>query len=76
MAGLPFNLNRKAGTTGRDAQAAANIWAGTTGLDLVGALNQKAQLNRSPADYKDLQGVLNELAGTTGLGVEKAGDLL
>ena len=85
MATLIENLNRKiSGTNGvllsdkktwvDDAQA-ANWWAGTTGLDTVDALNQKASAGRSPADYKDLQGVANELAGTTGLGVEGASDL-
>lgn len=48
-------------------QGAANAWAGTTGLGLVGALNQKAEAGRSPADYKGLIAVCNELAGTTGL---------
>ena len=46
---------------------AANAWAGTTGLELLGALNQKAQAGRSPKDYKGLNAVCNELAGTTGL---------
>jgi hypothetical protein len=50
-----------------DAQGAANKWAGTTGLGLDGALNQKAQAGRSPANYKALNAVCNELAGTTGL---------
>lgn len=85
MATLIENLNRKiAGTNGVvltdkrtwfDDQLAANLWAGTTGLDTVGALNQKAQAGRSPANYKGLQGVANELAGTTGLGVDGASDL-
>ena len=48
-------------------QGAANKWAGTTGLGLNGALNQKAQPGRSPKDYKGLLAVCNELAGTTGL---------
>ena len=47
--------------------AAANAWAGTTGLELLGALNQKAQAGRSPKAYKGLTAVCNELAGTTGL---------
>jgi hypothetical protein len=54
-------------TAYKDAQGAANAWAGTTGLGLNGALNQKAQAGRSPADYKGLNAVCNELAGTTGL---------
>jgi hypothetical protein len=47
-----------------DAQA-ANTWAGTTGLDLVGALNVKAGNTRP--DYKDLRGVCNQLGSTTDL---------
>lgn len=44
---LQWDLNRKAGTLSGDvptldAQGAANVWAGTTGLALVGALNAKA----------------------------------
>ena len=50
-----------------DQAGAANAWAGTTGLELLGALNQKAQAGRSPKDYKGLNAVCNELAGTTGL---------
>jgi hypothetical protein len=68
-------MNRLAGTLNGevptlDAQGAANEWAGTTGLDLVGALNAKA-LNALP-DYLELQGVLNQLASTSGLGVDEA----
>lgn len=85
MATIKENLNRKiAGTHGVvladrttwvDEAQAANWWAGTTGLDTQGALNQKASLGRIPTAYKDLQGVANELAGTTGLGVNGASDL-
>jgi hypothetical protein len=72
---LQYAMNRKAGTLvggvpTHDAQGAANIWAGTTGLSLVGALNVKAG-NVLP-DYKDLAGVLNQLAGTSGLEVDGA----
>jgi hypothetical protein len=73
---LQYNMNRLAGTLDAngvptlDAQGAANVWAGTTGRDLVGALNEKA-LNTLP-NYKELQGVLNQLAGTSGLGVDGA----
>lgn len=42
---------------------AANTWAGTTGLDLVGALNTKA--GNSRPNWKDLRGVCNQLGGTT-----------
>jgi hypothetical protein len=86
MALMRENLNRKiAGTNGvvlnqrntwLDAALAANLWAGTTGLDIVGALNQKAGLGtRSPANFRDLMGVANELAGTSGLDVDLASDL-
>ena len=50
-----------------DQAGAANKWAGTTGLELLGSLNQKAETGRSPKDYKGLNAVCNELAGTTGL---------
>lgn len=74
--GLKYHLNRKAGTLNGfdkptlEAQGAANVWAGTTGLDLVGALNVKA-LNTRP-NYLALAGVLNQLAGTTGFEVDEA----
>jgi hypothetical protein len=72
---LVYDLNRKAGTLvgGRptlEAQGAANVWAGTTGEDLVGALNVKA--GNTVGSYKELAGVLNQLAGTTGLEVDGA----
>lgn len=50
--------------------AAANAWAGTSGLTAVGALNVKAG-NTFPV-YRDFQGVCNQLAGTTGLGAPEA----
>lgn len=67
---LQWHMNRKAGTLSngvptRDAQGAANIWAGTTDRDLVGALNVKA--GNPVGSYRELVGVLNQLAGTTGL---------
>lgn len=72
---LQYHMNRKAGTLvngipSRDSQGAANIWAGTTNRDLVEALNIKAG-NTMPA-FKELAGVLNQLAGTTGLEVDGA----
>ena len=65
---LQYHMNRKAGTLVNDlptldAQGAANVWAGTTGLSIVGALNVKA-LNALP-NYRELAGVLNQLAGKT-----------
>ena len=72
---LTFHLNRLAGTLDGDVPTlgnagAANACAGTTGLDVVGALNVKA--GNSLPGYLDLQGVLNALAGTSGLGVDEA----
>jgi hypothetical protein len=46
---------------------AANVYAGTTGLALIAALNKKADVNRQPNDYKALGGICNELAGTSNL---------
>ena len=68
---LAGELNRLAGITNilefQDEQGAANVWAGTTGLALLGALNEKAEAGRSPKDFKGLNAVCNEIAGTTGL---------
>lgn len=77
--GLQYHMNRKAGTLvgdtpTKDAQLAANIWAGTTGKELVEALNIRAG-NVLPA-YKELAGVLNQLAGTTGLEVDGAAAMI
>lgn len=73
---LQYHMNRKAGTLvlnvpTKDAQEAANIWAGTTNLDLVGALNVKAG-NVGYGNYLELAGVLNQLAGTQNLEVDGA----
>lgn len=70
--GLKYHLNRKAALLVNDeptveAQLAANVWAGTTGLDLVGALNVKALTTGL-----ELAGVLNTLAGTTAFEVDEA----
>jgi hypothetical protein len=54
---LQGTLNRLAGTTGKDA----NIWAGTTGKDLLGALNAK-----NGTTGLGLNAVCNSLAGLTG----------
>jgi hypothetical protein len=70
-------MNRLAGTLNSydvptlDAQGAANVYAGTKGLAIVGALNTKAGFT-SPTQYLELQGVLNYLAGTSGLGENEA----
>ncbi len=47
------------------ATKAANVYANTTGLALLGALNRKADANRQPYDFKALTAICNELAGTT-----------
>lgn len=68
---LKYHLNRKAGLLdGNGAPTvemtkAANVWAGTTELTLTAALNIEAG-NTYP-DWQPLQGVLNQLAGTSGL---------
>lgn len=70
---LQSALRRVSGTT-LDAQGAANAWAGTTGLDLLGALNAKA--GNAVGSKKDLLGVLNQLAGTTGNDINACAALL
>ena len=50
-----------------DAPKAANVWAGTTGLDLLAALNVKAGNTRTSDGYRALNLVCNQLAGTSGL---------
>jgi hypothetical protein len=69
---LQAELNRLANagtyparTSFKDAQGAANKWAGTDGLGLDAALNYKADPSRTKDDYKALNAVCNELAGTT-----------
>jgi hypothetical protein len=81
---LQYNMNRLAGTLNSanvptlDAQGAANVWAATpTPLDLVGALNYLYAKRNSIANQNlALQGVLNALAGTTGLGENLASTLI
>jgi len=74
---LQYHMNRLAGTLNSfdvptlAAQGAANVYAGTKGLGIVGALNTKAGFT-SPTQYLELQGVLNYLAGTSGLGENEA----
>lgn len=72
---LQYHLNRLAGTLvddrpTLDEAGAANDYAGTTGLETVGALNVAA--GNSLPNYRELAGVLNQLAGTSGLGVDEA----
>lgn len=72
---MTWHMNRLAGTLvggvpTRSAQGAANIYAGTTDRELVGALNTKA--GNAKGSYRELAGVLNQLAGTTGLEIDGA----
>jgi hypothetical protein len=53
-------------TAFKEAQGAANAWAGTTGLGILAALNYKADSTRTRDKFKDLNAVCNELASTTG----------
>lgn len=53
-------------------QGAANAWAGTNGLGIIAALNNKADATRQPKDYKNLNAVCNEIASTTGLSALEA----
>jgi len=66
---LQSELNRLNGVTTpssmRDAAGAANVYAGTTGRDLIAALNIKASGSRQPNAFKGLNAVCNEIAGTT-----------
>jgi hypothetical protein len=48
-------------------QGAANNYAETSGLGIIAALNIKADATRQPNEYKMLNAICNELAGTTGL---------
>ena len=54
-------------TAYKSEQGAANAYASTSGLGIVAALNIKASASRQPKDYKMVNAVCNELAGTTGL---------
>jgi hypothetical protein len=73
---LTQELNRLAGITDvaqyLDEQGAANAWAETTGMPTVGALNIKADPTRTRDKFKDINGICNELAETTGLAAPAA----
>lgn len=76
---LTWHMNRLAGTIvdgvpTLTAQGAANVWAGTGDLDLVHALNVHA--GNSIGNYKELAGVLNQLASTHGLEVDGASAMI
>lgn len=53
-------------------EKAANVYAGTTNLPLIEALNKKVDANRQPSAYKALNAVCNEIAGTTNLSATTA----
>lgn len=64
---LQAQLNRLAGfglSGGYGEAFAANTYAGTDGLEVVGALNAALGLT-DPRDYMDLMGICNALAGIT-----------
>jgi hypothetical protein len=81
---LTYHLNRLAGTLISDipqyaAQGAAQIWAKNNsvtpynGIALAGVLNNIYASRNSGKNYHyDIQGALNALAGTTGLGTDEA----
>lgn len=50
---------------------AANVWAGTTNLDVQGALNRKAG-KTNPTAFLDINGVCNLLATTSNLEATEA----
>lgn len=54
-------------TAYKSEQGAANAYASTSGLGIIAALNIKASASRQPNNYKMLNAICNELAGTTGL---------
>lgn len=54
-----------------DEVGAANKWAGTSGLGILGALNAKAG-NTTSDSWRALNGVCNQLAGTTALEARSA----
>lgn len=69
MAELNAELQRLAGRV-LDRAGAANVWAGTTDREVVAALNVRA--GNPVGSFKELAGVLNQLAGTVGLEAQGA----
>lgn len=51
---------------------AANKWAGTNGLAMIGALNYIADPTRPSSQNLMINAVCNEIAGTTGLSALEA----
>lgn len=75
---LSAELNRLANggtyrtpSTVQGDNAAANTWAATTGLDVLGALNRKAG-KTDPKTFLGLNGICNVLASTTNLEAPEA----
>jgi hypothetical protein len=52
-------------------QEAANVWAGTTGQSIQGALNRKAG-KTDPTTFLDLNGICNLLGSTSNLEAPEA----
>ena len=76
--GFSAELNRLAngGTYPSDANfkgdnEAASVWASTTGLEVIHALNLKYGVT-NPSNYLGLNAVCNALAGTAGLEAPEA----
>lgn len=59
-------LNQLAGTDGLSGQDAANVWAATSGKELLEALNVKAG-NTTVGSWRGFNGVCNQLASTFNL---------
>ena len=77
MAELTAELNRLAGSTALEATGAANAWAHTTNLELIGALNSVVTVNHpsvitDPSSMLELDGICNALAGTSDLDAQGA----
>lgn len=71
---ITTSLNALAGTSGETDVGAANAWAGMTGEELIGALNAKAGNDGTTAAKapRELNGVCNQLNGSTGLEAQAA----
>lgn len=76
--GFSAELNRLANggtypapTAFKGDNEAASVWAGTSGLEVIEALNLKAGIT-NPSQYKSLNSVCNYLASTTGLEAQEA----
>lgn len=70
MASALLTKAKAGGYTAAGHIDAVNHLAGTKNWPLVGALNVIA--GNAPAHYREIEGVLNQLAGTTGWGENAA----